>query len=144
MKVERIIWLAVLLGILAICPMPLTHAAPSDAFHSTALLRPPEIHGEQLFRKAAAGVFSSIIPTYLRSFNTSGAGETYNAAGPTDTSTNAFFQSLGTNGRACVTCHEPRSAWSVSTKSIQQRFYSSHGMDPLFRVVDGATSIPTM
>jgi cytochrome c peroxidase len=52
---------------------------------------------------------------------------------------NAFFQSLGTNGRACVTCHEPRSAWGVSAASIQERFFASGGRDPIFRIVDGAT-----
>jgi len=85
------------------------------------------------------GVFPAIIPQYLPSFDRSGAVETYNLAAPTDTGRNAFFQSLGGNGRACATCHEPRSAWGVSTASIQRRFYASHGTDPIFRVVDGAT-----
>jgi hypothetical protein len=30
-----------------------------------------------------------------------------NFGGPTDTTTNPFFQSMGTNGRSCVTCHQP-------------------------------------
>ncbi len=85
------------------------------------------------------GVFPPIIPQYLSSFDPAGAVETYNLAAPTITGSNAFFESLGTNGRACATCHEPRSAWGVSASSIQQRFYSSHGTDPIFRVVDGAT-----
>jgi cytochrome c peroxidase len=78
-------------------------------------------------------------PRELPSFDPSGATETYNLVAPTLTSANPFFQSLGTNGRACGTCHEPRSAWGESTASIQQRFYASHGTDPIFRVVDGAT-----
>jgi cytochrome c peroxidase len=90
-------------------------------------------------RRSASGIFPPTIPHFLRASNADGATETYNPAAPTDTSINAFFQPLGTNGRACVTCHEPRSAWSVSSKSIQQRFYSSHGMDPIFSIVDGAT-----
>jgi hypothetical protein len=67
------------------------------------------------------GVFPPIIPEYLPSFDRSGAVETYNTAAPTYTSKNAFFQSLGTNGRACATCHEPRSAWSVSAASILRK-----------------------
>ena len=85
------------------------------------------------------GVFPPIIPEYFRSTDPSGVVETYNLAAPIDTEKNPFFQSLGTNGRACVTCHEPRSGWGVSTGSIRQRFYASHGTDPIFRVVDGAT-----
>ena len=37
--------------------------------------------------------------------NSSGAAATVSKTGSIDTS-NAFFQSLGTNGRACVTCHD--------------------------------------
>ena len=75
----------------------------------------------------------------LPSFDPTGVVETYNLAAPTNTATNPFFQSLGTNGRACATCHEPRSAWGVSAQSIQLRFMLSGGTDPIFRVVDGAT-----
>ena len=46
---------------------------------------------------------------------------------------------MGTNGRACATCHEPRSGWGVSAASIQERFDESDGTDPIFRLVDGAT-----
>jgi len=96
-------------------------------------------HDTSLPRGGATGVFPPIIPEYLLSLDPTGAMETYNLAAPTKAGTNAFFESLGTNGRACATCHEPRSAWGVSAASIQQRFYSSHGADPIFRVVDGAT-----
>ncbi|MBV8361520.1 MAG: hypothetical protein JO189_26840 [Deltaproteobacteria bacterium] len=85
------------------------------------------------------GVFPPIIPEHFRSTDSSGVVETYNLGAPTNTKENPFFQSLGTNGRACATCHEPRSGWGVSTASIRQRFYASHGTDPIFRVVDGAT-----
>jgi hypothetical protein len=33
-----------------------------------------------------------------------------NLGGPTDTAANPFFQELGTNGRSCVTCHQPSDA----------------------------------
>jgi hypothetical protein len=85
------------------------------------------------------GVFPPIIPKYLRNDDPTGTVETYNLAAPTHTGSNPFFQSLGSNGRACATCHEPRSAWGVSAASIQQRFDASDGTDPIFRLVDGAT-----
>ncbi|HKD66801.1 MAG TPA: hypothetical protein VKB84_08180 [Candidatus Binataceae bacterium] len=87
----------------------------------------------------APGVFPRVIPRKFRADDPTGMVETYNLNAPTHTARNAFFQSLGTNGRACATCHEPRSAWGVSAQSIQQRFEQSHGTDPIFRLVDGAT-----
>jgi len=88
---------------------------------------------------APPGIFPPVLGRTFKSFDPTGVVETYNLAAPTVTKDNPFFQSLGTNGRACVTCHEPRSAWSVSAASIQERFYASGGADPIFRIVDGAT-----
>ena len=88
---------------------------------------------------ASPGVFPSVIPRTWQNPDPAGTVETYNLGAPTDTTANPFFQSLGTNGRACATCHEPRSAWGVSASSIQQRFDASAGTDPIFRPVDGAT-----
>jgi cytochrome c peroxidase len=51
---------------------------------------------------------------------------------------NSFFQSLGTNGRTCFTCHQPQTGWTVSAQSVQARFNASLGTDPIFRLVDGA------
>jgi len=50
----------------------------------------------------------------------------------------AFFQSLGTNGRTCATCHVASQAMSVSAAAIQLRFLQTRGQDPLFAAVDGA------
>src|SRR5690348_13884594 len=52
--------------------------------------------------------------------------------------TGPFFQSLGTNGRSCATCHQPSDAMSVSAAHIQQRFDATQGLDPIFRPVDGS------
>jgi len=57
----------------------------------------------------------------------------------TITANNAFFQNLGTNGRTCFTCHQPQSGWTVSAASVRARFADSGGVDPIFRLVDGAT-----
>jgi cytochrome c peroxidase len=50
----------------------------------------------------------------------------------------AFFQSLGSNGRTCDTCHKPDQAMSITPRDIQQRFARTRGQDPLFAAVDGA------
>jgi cytochrome c peroxidase len=75
-----------------------------------------------------------------------------------------FFQSVGTNGRACIHCHLPGDGWGITPQSVQYRFshpldtasvdclsnLQSCGLDPnpqnngltdpIFRVVDGANS----
>jgi cytochrome c peroxidase len=66
-----------------------------------------------------------------------GAVRTFSTTGSVDT-TNPFFQSLGTNGRSCGSCHQAADAWSVTPPHIQERFAASNGEDPIFRPVDGA------
>jgi hypothetical protein len=98
-----------------------------------------EVHDPSSSASVPPGIFPPVLEQTFTSPDPSGEIETYNLAAPTVTKNNPFFQSLGTNGRACVTCHEPRSAWGVSAASIQERFYASGGTDPIFRIVDGAT-----
>src|SRR5579884_2664099 len=62
---------------------------------------------------------------------------TYNTNGAIDTR-NAFFQSLGTNGRTCNSCHVAGDAWSIAPLSLKVRFLLTAGTDPVFRPVDGA------
>lgn len=79
-----------------------------------------------------------------------------------DTSTQPFFVALGTNGRACVHCHAPTDAWTITPASLEYRFThpldvgnalcltdpkkcaaadpASWGTDPVFRPNDGAVS----
>jgi cytochrome c peroxidase len=70
--------------------------------------------------------------------DSTGQLETYQLGGRTFTSVNAFFQSLGTNGRTCFSCHQPQEGWTVSAAGVAQRFTGSNGTDPIFRLVDGA------
>lgn len=49
----------------------------------------------------------------------------------------AFFQSLGSNGRSCATCHVASQGMSISSSSVRQRFQQSQGADPLFAPIDG-------
>ena len=80
-----------------------------------------------------------VISKFEIDFDPSGLIATTQPGGPTQTSQNAFFANLGTNGRTCFSCHEPQNGWSVSAASVQARFYTSYGNDPIFRLVDGAT-----
>ena len=51
-----------------------------------------------------------------------------------------FFQSLGSNGRSCSSCHQPGDGWSVTPLHIRERFEATDGLDPIFRVNDGSNS----
>jgi cytochrome c peroxidase len=68
-----------------------------------------------------------------------GVVSTFQPGGATLTSSNPFFQNLGTNGRTCFTCHQPQNGWTISAQAAHDRFFQSGGSDPLFRLVDGAT-----
>jgi len=66
-----------------------------------------------------------------------GALQTINVNGRTNTN-GAFFQSLGTNGRSCSTCHVADQAMSMTPSQIRLRFAQTRGRDPLFAAFDGA------
>lgn len=53
---------------------------------------------------------------------------------------NAFFKKMGINSRTCATCHVPTEGWAITPKGTQKRFDQTAGLDPLFRLVDGANS----
>ena len=61
-----------------------------------------------------------------------------NRNGAIRTKDHAFFDPLGANGRACVTCHQPASAMSVAAATIRQRWLDSNGTDPVFAAFDGS------
>ena len=88
---------------------------------------------------AAIGVIAgtAVIPNMQPFRDPTGYVATYNTGGNIDKS-NPFFQSLGTNGRTCETCHQADQAFSMSAQKIQQRFVFSQGKDPLFAPIDGA------
>jgi cytochrome c peroxidase len=78
------------------------------------------------------------IPNGTPFFNAAGAAQTYSTAGGGIDLTGPFFQSLGTNGRSCASCHQPSDGMSVSALNVQLRFYRTQGLDPIFRTVDGS------
>jgi hypothetical protein len=61
-----------------------------------------------------------------------------NKSGEVETKDHAFFTALGSNGRACVTCHQPSNAMSLSLDLIRDRWANANGKDPLFAAVDGS------
>ena len=81
----------------------------------------------------------TFLPSMLPFANPTGIAATFSTVGKVDL-TGPFFQSLGTNGRACVSCHQPSDGWTVTPPSIQARFDATGGTDPIFRTVDGSNS----
>ena len=66
-----------------------------------------------------------------------GAIATYSDAGRIDQS-GPFFQSLGTNGRSCGSCHRVDQAMSLSSDGVNAIYRQTAGKDPLFATIDGA------
>ena len=81
----------------------------------------------------------SFLPNMQRFANPTGVAATFSTAGKVDL-TGPFFQSLGTNGRACVSCHQPSTGWTVTPANVQARFEATGGTDPIFRTNDGSNS----
>ncbi len=71
--------------------------------------------------------------------NPTGVSKSFSTAGQVDID-NPFFQSLGTNGRACVTCHQPSTGWTIAPAEVRNRFEKTRGFDPIFRTNDGSNS----
>jgi hypothetical protein len=93
-----------------------------------ALLVLAALNGQQL-NLIANGTFFA---------NPNGASETYSTVGGGIDPTGPFFQSLGTNGRTCGTCHQPSDGMTVAAGNVQTRFNLTQGLDPIFRTVDGS------
>ena len=78
-------------------------------------------------------------PSTLLAPNATGIEGTYSTTGSIDFG-NPFFQSLGGNGRACVTCHQPSAGWTITPENVRARFEATDGTDPIFRTNDGSVS----
>ena len=61
-----------------------------------------------------------------------------NKSGEVETKGHPFFTAIGSNGRACVTCHQPSNAMSLSLDLIRDRWAATNGKDPLFAGIDGS------
>ena len=69
--------------------------------------------------------------------NATGQLRTFNTNGAIDLD-NPFFKDLGTNGRRCVSCHQPDNAWTITPENIVARFVKTAGTDPIFTNNDGS------
>src|SRR5579872_3083795 len=63
--------------------------------------------------------------------NASGKLRILNQSGELQTKDHAFFTALGSNGRACVTCHQPANAMSLSVDLVRSRWLETDGKDPV-------------
>jgi hypothetical protein len=79
-----------------------------------------------------------ILPEFDAFDSSNGQVGVLNASGPVNTDQHPFFTALGTNGRACVNCHQPTYGMSVSTSGLLERWRSTDGKDPVFAAFDGS------
>jgi len=79
------------------------------------------------------------LPNMLPIPNATGVAATFSTEGRIGLR-GPFFQSLGTNGRACVSCHQPQAGWTITPENVELRFDLTQGTDPIFRTNDGSNS----
>ena len=79
-----------------------------------------------------------VFPASLDYENTAGTLRTLVVDGPLATKGHPFFEALGPNGRACVTCHQPADGMSLSAATARERWEVTAGKDPLFAAYDGS------
>jgi len=87
---------------------------------------------------AASTANGQAMPNLYLFPNSTGFLATHNTSGQPIDLTGPFFQSLGTNGRSCGSCHRPAQGWSVSAEELKARFAATQGLDPVFRPNDGS------
>jgi hypothetical protein len=76
-------------------------------------------------------------PNQLTFGDASGVQQTITTADSFDFDS-PFFQDLGSNGRTCLTCHQPDQGWTVTPAKVKERFLFTRGLDPIFRNNDGS------
>ncbi len=79
-----------------------------------------------------------IFPERLSYPNSSGVLGLVLSGGAMPTKGHPFFEPLGPDKRACVTCHQPADSMSLSNMTAQARWDATQGLDPLFAAYDGS------
>lgn len=87
---------------------------------------------------AGTAIADIYLPNLFPFLDFTGLSATDSTTGSIDLS-NPFFQSLGTNGRSCGTCHAPGDGFGLSALDARFRYSITRGKDPLFAQVDGST-----
>jgi len=77
-------------------------------------------------------------PEFVEYGDPTGAVGLYNQGGAFKTAGHPFFEPLGRNGRACVSCHQPADGMGLSLRSIDERWKATGGKDPIFAAIDGS------
>lgn len=95
--------------------------------------------GDRWWAPGSGGVF----PETADYENPAGKSRVILDGGPQSTEGHPFFTPMGPNGRACVTCHQPSDAMSLSLATIRERWAATDGKDPLFAATDGS-NCPTL
>jgi len=86
---------------------------------------------------------NATFPQYVEYNNELGRLGLFNENGPVEVEKHPFFEPVGKTGRACVTCHQPANAMSLSAASVERRWTDTNGADPLFAAIDGS-NCPTL
>jgi hypothetical protein len=81
---------------------------------------------------------NAVLPEFDAFDSVEGTLGVLNATGPVNTEGHPFFTPLGTNGRACVNCHQPTYGMSVSAEGLLERWRLTVGKDPVFAAFDGS------
>lgn len=81
---------------------------------------------------------NAVLPEFDAFDSVDGTVGVLNASGPVNTEGHPFFRPLGTNGRACVSCHQPAWGMSVSAVGLDDRWRETDGKDPVFAAYDGS------
>jgi hypothetical protein len=79
-----------------------------------------------------------VMPARVDYPDASGRVTVIHEGGSFQTKGHPFFTPIGSNGRACVTCHQPSDAMSLSVDTIRRRWEMTGGKDPLFAAIDGS------
>jgi hypothetical protein len=133
---------------------PLPYADDDDHHNGPATPSPVAQHRRQLTpyqrgrQRASAAPVTEFIPPPQAPIangqifrNPNGSHSTYSTRDGASLDTgNPFFQPLGSNDRACVSCHQVEDGMGLSAAHVRKRFEHSCGLDPLFRPVDGSNS----
>jgi len=80
----------------------------------------------------------AVLPEFDAFDSSNGTLGVLNASGSLKTDGHPFFTALGTNGRACVSCHQPTWGMTVSVSGLADRWHATDGKDPVFAAFDGS------
>lgn len=119
-----------------LCSSLLTTAALAATLSVSALMPSPIQASVSPELQAHDDAATDALKPFL---NSAGAVQTFSTTGRLDP-LNPFFQPLGTNGRACVDCHQPGEGWSIRPDRLRLRFEMTRGLAPIFRTNDGSNS----